>query len=40
MNNIFLNDPILGGSSFDSKIAELQQAQQQVEMQKGCMSNI
>lgn len=34
MNNIFLNDPILGGSSFDSKIAELQQAQQQVEMQK------
>ncbi len=34
MNNIFLNDPILGGSSFDARIAELQQAQQQVEMQK------
>ena len=35
MNNFFVNnDPTLSGSSFDSKIAELQQAQQQVEMQK------
>lgn len=35
MNNFFVNnDPTLGGSSFDARIAELQQAQQQVEMQK------
>lgn len=34
MNNFFLNDPILGNNNFDAKIAELQQAQQQVEMQK------
>ena len=35
MNNFFVNnDPVLGGNSFDSKIAELQQAQQQVELQK------
>lgn len=34
MNNYFLNDPVLGNDSFDAKIAELQKAQQQVEMQK------
>ena len=34
MNNFFLNDPTLNGSSFDAKIAELQQAQQILEQQK------
>lgn len=35
MNNFFLNnDPTLGGSTFDAKIAELQQAQQMLEQQK------
>lgn len=34
MNNFFVNDPTLNGSSFDAKIAELQQAQQMLEQQK------
>ena len=34
MNNFFVNDPTLNGSSFDTKIAELQQAQQMLEQQK------
>lgn len=34
MNNFFVNDPTLNGSSFDTRIAELQQAQQMLEQQK------